>query len=260
MTGVAAPRNPRVNWRNSQSRGLIGWWPNFNSNSVSIKEITGLSGDAAAQGAGSLSWQTPPRWFPPATANTTWGFRGAFTPPADSTPWTMCCWGTRPSTGDFLTMMFFGSEATNKGPHLMWYNAAGFLRAAIYGSTSVDVSLSGVLAVGEFAHLAFTYDGANTRSYVNGKLVGGPTAATYQAGSSFAYLQTMATGNRCPTPIYDARIYNRALSADELTRIYKDPSRLWTHRRSRGKAPAVVGGFRAAWASQRSRVLGAGVH
>lgn len=74
-------------------------------------------------------------------------------------------------------------------------------------------------------HVVFTYDGTNGRIYVDGELDGGPTALSnglnYDAGSVFQLGVGVAVGGQCTGMIDEVLIYDRALTADEVTDLYE---------------------------------------
>ena len=77
----------------------------------------------------------------------------------------------------------FGSATTNQGPHLGMVTS-GTLRFGNWGGSTIDVSVS-------FSHptlmwVVGTYDGTNGRLYLNGELIGGPTAFTFNGSNGTA--------------------------------------------------------------------------
>ena len=99
---------------------------------------------------------------------------------------------------------------------------AGYLRPAPANSTTdqgVRSAVHTAIPLGAWTHLATTYDGANQRFYVNGVLV----ATKAQTGSIAAGNQPLRIGGNSVSGEYfdglidEVRIYNRALSAAEIT-------------------------------------------
>jgi hypothetical protein len=96
----------------------------------------------------------------------------------------------------------------------------GGILAGLSG-TGKNVCDTTPLAVNTWTHLAVTYDGAAVRLYRNGVLkasaavTGGPavTAGTLQLGAS-------QYGEHFKGKIDEARVYNRALSAAEVTALF----------------------------------------
>jgi hypothetical protein len=82
------------------------------------------------------------------------------------------------------------------------------------------VRVNNVLRTGCFQHVAGTYDGSAMRLYLNGQLVGeNAVAGTVVLGS---HEQVEINSGSAPTQgsIDEARVFNRALSADEIAAIY----------------------------------------
>jgi Concanavalin A-like lectin/glucanases superfamily len=138
----------------------------------------------------------------------------------------------------------------------------GQLVYALYGSTdngrpsghvftTGDVALRGpsVLAANTWSHLAFTWDGANTRMYVNGTQVAS-AALTGNAVTSTGALRI--GGNSVwnewfSGQIDDVRIYNRALTATEIATDRDTPIG--------GAAPLALLSARAAPAAKKKAKL-----
>lgn len=94
------------------------------------------------------------------------------------------------------------------------------------GGSESDTGASYSFSVNNWYHIVTTYDGAYTRTYVNGVLQGTPYAKTGAIG--YASTPNVRIGNSTNYPgqpfygkIDDARIYNRALSQAEITALYQ---------------------------------------
>jgi hypothetical protein len=90
------------------------------------------------------------------------------------------------------------------------------------------------LGTSDWHHLVLTYDNSNVRGYKNGVLVAGPTASTGNGSISSTHPDNVFIGSedttRFPNAVlYDARVYNRALSANEIAEIYhkRGADRVW---------------------------------
>lgn len=100
---------------------------------------------------------------------------------------------------------------------------AGYIRA---GGVDQPVRGTGPLALGTWTHIATTYDGANQRFYVNGVLV----ATRAQTGLIAVGNGALRIGGNASFTdeffeglIDEVRVYNRALSAAEITRDMNTP-------------------------------------
>jgi hypothetical protein len=106
---------------------------------------------------------------------------------------------------------------------------AGYVRVAPVASTT-DRAVRGTtkLALNTWTHLATTYDGTNQRFYVNGVLVG-TTAGTGSIAVSNGAIRiggnASSTGEFFQGLIDEVRVYNRALTAVEITRDMTTPIR-----------------------------------
>ncbi|MEK7532245.1 MAG: LamG domain-containing protein [Patescibacteria group bacterium] len=93
------------------------------------------------------------------------------------------------------------------------------------GATFIPAKLTTVLTANKWYHIVCSYDGTNLGAYLNGNLETTIVAATPSTGNSSFFIG--AGGSNGDTPggyfdgaIDDVRIYNRALSADEIKRLY----------------------------------------
>ena len=88
------------------------------------------------------------------------------------------------------------------------------------------VQSTGTINLNGWQHIAFTYDGANVRFYFNGTLDSSPAFSTSlltTAGQRFVLgnVNLTSTDNNFQGYLDDVRIYNRALSGDEIKRLYR---------------------------------------
>ena len=90
-----------------------------------------------------------------------------------------------------------------------------------YG-VSVDAGLANVLQLGEWQHIAMTYDGSVMRAYLNGKLVGETRISrSFTANDDDLYIGYDRPGQieYLTGAIDDIRIFNRALSVEEIASV-----------------------------------------
>jgi chitodextrinase len=107
--------------------------------------------------------------------------------------------------------------------------------ANIYGDRTV---LGPVLPLGTWSHLAATHDGSVVRLYVDGALVGStPATGKIRTSSNPLVLGTGGNGELFAGQLDDVRVYNRALSLDELRSDMNTPVRRDT------KAPSTPAGL-----------------
>src|SRR3990167_8037062 len=89
-----------------------------------------------------------------------------------------------------------------------------------------NVLSTGTINLNGWQHIAFTYDGSNVRFYFNGTLDSSPVFSTSlltTAGQRFVLgnVNLTNTDNNFQGYLDDVRVYNRALSGDEIKRLYK---------------------------------------
>lgn len=73
---------------------------------------------------------------------------------------------------------------------------------------------------GEWTYIVGTCDGSNLRLYVNGKLAAGPLTVTNAPNTASARIGTSVDNLYFNGMIDEARIYNRALTAEEIQQLY----------------------------------------
>jgi hypothetical protein len=101
-----------------------------------------------------------------------------------------------------------------------------FFNTDATGALNGPFGASTAARFGEWQHVAFTYDGANVRQYIDGVLVA-TTAETDSLGTNgfgdteFKIAVDPAGGQAAKMLLDDVRIYNRALSAEEIKRLHK---------------------------------------
>src|SRR3990167_2150381 len=88
------------------------------------------------------------------------------------------------------------------------------------------VQSTGTINLNGWQHIAFTYDGANVRFYFNGTLDSSPAFSTSlltTAGQRFVLgnVNLTSTDDNFQGYLDDVRVYNRALSGDEIKRLYR---------------------------------------
>ena len=90
------------------------------------------------------------------------------------------------------------------------------------GADGVTSNFTNTISTNAWTHVAMTYDGTTFRPYVNGVADSGTRTIAHQAGGSFSvYIGTFdATQLFYYGKIDDVRIYNRALTAQEVSDIY----------------------------------------
>lgn len=101
------------------------------------------------------------------------------------------------------------------------YTTGSKIRGGVVAATGL--TSASTLRTGEWYHVTFTYDGSNTRMYINGRLDAGPTAQTAPADDNSAIFVMGYTSEQYSAAgaLDDLRIYDRALSAAEVSALYR---------------------------------------
>jgi hypothetical protein len=142
--------------------------------------------------------------------------------PASMSPITVTAWinpGTLASVKNIVTIY----NTTPNQELRFRTNASGQLQLA--NSVATVDTAADTLTASTWSHVAFTYDGTSTRLYVNGVLdSGGASTNAIQSSSAAMNALTIGKGTVGSQDflgsIDGVRIYNRELSAIELTALY----------------------------------------
>lgn len=150
---------------------------------------------------------------------------------SDTAPFSITGW-LNPTAVDASFRAFAGqlwSNGSGQQGVTCWVHSIsgiGIERWLNNASDSLMVSTS-FLPVGAWTHLAFTYDGTNLRTYVNGVLRGGPTASAKSLAASTA---TFRIGHdnvlsRTKGNLDEVAVYPTALSAARVQAHYSASGR-----------------------------------
>ena len=125
-----------------------------------------------------------------------------------------------------------------------------YFRPYVSGASNEISTVGSDFTYGVENHIAFTYDGVTAKIYVNGVLkksqdVGTPGPLDVNTNSLL--LGSVATGHKLDGTIHKLYIYNRALSASEISQLYREPFCMFVDDMpvammySYGAAPAPTG-------------------
>lgn len=146
-------------------------------------------------------------------------------------PYSMAGWyrvDGAPGVGDFQTISYAAESTTDTYVWMIYRNNGGTFQVTGY-RTKTGVANQGPdtnqeLTVGTWYHLAFTYDGAEVRTYLNASLLGGPTAASGSGTGSVSnetFIGASETaGNKANGLIDELGFWSKALSTTEITDLY----------------------------------------
>jgi hypothetical protein len=130
---------------------------------------------------------------------------------------TICAWAnaTTAAAGSGNWILTYGNTVTSQARFIGLYNQNYY-----FGGYVDDITATGFQANTWF-HMVGVYDGTNASMYINGRLVSGPTAKTWNTVSNNAQLgRQVNTGEYWNGNIAQVSIYNRALSAAEIRQLF----------------------------------------
>jgi len=208
---------------------LVGWWP-MDGDSI---DASGGGNDATPEGGASLSYGqngSPNRGY--ALSGSTTQALGTQNKFALNT-FTASIWvnpdDTGPSSFDSLMSNSRDCCSTNSGFQIDYTKTSPYsLRGRLWaGGSGAAASLSyDGLSLNTWNFVALTYDGTTLRLFKNGQQVG---SASYTSGGSLGTpvynlaigrMGYSSSGYSVGGLIDDARIYNRALSGNEIQTLY----------------------------------------
>ena len=109
----------------------------------------------------------------------------------------------------------YGNPAQSQSRYIGTFNATYY-----FGAFGNDITASGVV-VNTWFNMVGVYDGTNASMYINGSLVSGPTAKTWNTVASNAQVGRQTNGfEYFSGTIGVVSVYNRVLSANEVLRNF----------------------------------------
>lgn len=132
-------------------------------------------------------------------------------------------WAFQPAAVNFAAIIGCINGDQGTGGQTFEIKNSGVNDGIIFIHNSYSLS-AGALGLGKWNHFVGTFDGTNGNVYLNGVLVGGPTAETLATAAEANFTigklvdgggTRWFTGN-----IDDVRLYNRALTAQEIKDLF----------------------------------------
>ncbi len=203
----------------AQDPALVGWWKFDEGSGAIAQDSSGNGNDGTLNG--------PVKWVEEGKINGALAFTGPYnyvqvkdSPSLDMTQRiTIAAWINPSWTGNNRIMQKSSGGGDNQYRLLKeWGNNMVF---HLPGLSPDRLEFVGLPPIGEWTHLAATYDGSMMKVYYNG-IVAGEQASTGQLGVSDGTLtigtkhETAPAGDEYNGMLDDVRIYNRALSASEI--------------------------------------------
>ena len=132
--------------------------------------------------------------------------------PFGSSPGTLSAWARTDTTAaSFRWIVSYGTNATSQS-RFLGINGTTYY----FGGLGNDITASGVVTNTWF-NIVGVYDGTNASMYINGALVSGPTAKSWNTVANNAQLGRQTNGSEYwDGNIAVVSIYNRALSSFEI--------------------------------------------
>ena len=205
---------------------LVGWWKFDEGSGAIAHDSSGNGNDGTLNG--------PVEWVAEGKVNGALAFTGPYnyvqvqdSPSLDMTSQlTIAAWINPSWTGNNRIMQKSSGGGDNQYRLLKeWGDNMVF---HVPGLSPDRLEFVGLPPIGEWTHLAATYDGQSMKVYYNGA-VAGQQASTGQMGVSDGTLtigtkhETAPAGDEYNGMLDDVRIYNRALSASEIIALGGDP-------------------------------------
>lgn len=239
-----------VEWGHPLARGLEawllglpnpGWWGGQTFRDVTRGAKTPHDGDTLLYGSSVPSWVAGPNGFPGLRfSDTTQRVDGSVTLGSQIT---LSCWVSLTNSGFYAGLFVMPGTGDHAG---LMLNASD--RKVMIGNGSSFVGGPTVLTLGQWYHIAGTFDGGLMTSYVNGRYDVSDTFTAISSATAYRLNRdnTIADAGALPR-IADARIYSRALSAGEVAALYDQSRRghpdtlRWVSSRA-WSIPAAAGG------------------
>jgi RHS repeat-associated protein len=136
-----------------------------------------------------------------------------------NTPHTVAAWvkvNALPSNRAWILLL--GNAGT--GAHHWLLRSDGITQLGSWSGNQVNPSLP----VGQWTHIAMTFDGSTLTGYINGTAIGSTAASFNLAGSPLTLAQTAVSENNFNGQIDDLHVYNRALTAAEVSSLASAPA------------------------------------
>jgi hypothetical protein len=202
--------------QNRLNRGLVGAWIMNEASGETLFDSSGFSNKGTI--TNGPTWITG-KFGPALSFDGVNDYVSIASKPITAGPFSVSTWSN--ITGSGIQAIYSQSSA----------NIAMYIRPdvsntfeTVVDGANGDFSPNNSFVAGNWYNFVMTYDGANVRGYVNGKLAIGPTARTAVYTGGTGELGRYNSGSSYTTGLIDdIRIYNRALNADEIQALYLRP-------------------------------------
>jgi hypothetical protein len=135
-------------------------------------------------------------------------------------PVTVCGWGM-PNTNTINDKMLFSNQGGGGSRFYLYRNGTGYnLRLG-----DQTINAASTVVVGRWAHLCGTWDGTTATFYLNGNLVGSNSSTNltgFAVNQCLGAYGQIAGNSQWDGFIDNVSVYNRALSASEVSALYQE--------------------------------------
>ncbi len=167
----------------------------------------------------------------------------------------------------YTKLVMLGSDDNSAWEFGVSSDLAGSYRGILFGTANAwsrnRADLTTAVMTSGWHHYALTYNGngrgtaGNFSVYFDGVLQTTTGAGSFSVTTNTSSITLNAANNRLNGQLDDIRIYNRALTAGEVRQLWQIGRGNMPLRRRRRYAEQAAG-FRAYWARNNSRLIGAG--
>lgn len=202
--------------------GLVGWWKFDENTGTSAADSSGVGNNGTFNGT--------PLWTN-GVIGSALSFAGSGQDvviastsfPSTNNDRTICMW-IKPYSYPAWAMPFcYGTASGGNAFSILWNNAVNKLTVGKFGANASGVNTTG-FTTNSWQHFAVTLSGGSSIAYYfNGVTNGTATLAGINTVVSVARIADCIPGYGVPSyagELDDVRIYNRALTTDEITLIY----------------------------------------
>lgn len=142
-----------------------------------------------------------------------------------NSPQTLMCWINSSRWNDTGAISMFGAYLSGvTAIQIGKYTVGGYVSVWRWGGTTlVNTAGTFIPPIGQWIHVAYTYNGTTHSLYCNGSLASTSSAPTVSGVLTSLYVNGYPTGagnESSDTLLDDLRYYNRTLSAAEIQTIY----------------------------------------
>ena len=132
---------------------------------------------------------------------------------------TIMVWARATNFNQYGHPFSYGTNATNQATGIAQGNSGGAW--GTYSSSVEFLNGGSAVSLNTWYHVVTTYDGSNATVFVNGSIIVGPSARSYNVTQSLAYVgRYVGPSEDWIGNIAQVMFYNRALTGDEILQIY----------------------------------------